>query len=703
MSRISAWLGVLIFAACLVPLSAAQSASSLLCTSYSSCSRAGYSHYGYESKQRTSYWRMYSGTNCTNYVAYRLITTNGMSTTRPRSGVGNARDWGPTMKDVTDKTPTAGSVAWWGRPSGGNHVAYVERVISSTEILVSESNYGRAFDWRRISKGSGWPDGFIHFADVTLSNTAKPTVGGTVKVGVAATATPGSWTMTPSLSYQWLLDGKAVSKATGRTFTPPGTAWGRKLSVKVTAKKSGYPTKTATSAARTISPGKLDKVATPKVTGDPAVGRTLGVDTDGAWSPTPETFKYQWSADGEPVEGATEPTFTPDVDQLGDRISVALSVSKPGHGYSSATTAATPAVVPGTLTASSEPSVTRSPVVDRAIEALPGRWSQADVTVTRRWTRDGTTIPGATGATYTPTPAEVGSTIAVVQTISRPGYTTVTRTLTAGKVGLAAFSAAPQPTVSGRPTVGEALKATPGTWAPTATLTYRWSADGRAIEGATGPTFVAGAAQQGKVLTVSVTGQRPGYTSRTVTSARTAAVAAGRIAFRADPRITGSARPGSRLTAEPEVTVPSGGRVTYRWYRGTKPLSATGRTYTPVSGDLGHRLSVEVTASAPGYVSAKRRTAETAVVKSPARLTVKGTGERKAATFRFTVTAAGTTPTGTVSVTLGSKQVRAKLVDGRATLRLTKIYSGKNRSFRVAYSGNSKVDRTSHTVKVTVR
>ncbi|MDX6231764.1 MAG: hypothetical protein QOH68_732, partial [Nocardioidaceae bacterium] len=50
----------------------------MLCTGYSSCSDKGYSSYGYSTQKSKSYWRMYTGTNCTNYVAYRLVTTNGM-------------------------------------------------------------------------------------------------------------------------------------------------------------------------------------------------------------------------------------------------------------------------------------------------------------------------------------------------------------------------------------------------------------------------------------------------------------------------------------------------------------------------------------------------------------------------------------------------------------------------------------------------
>jgi hypothetical protein len=43
-------------------------------------------------------------------------------------------------------------------------VAYVEKVVSPTEIIVSQDSWGGDFSWARITKdGKGWPNGFVHF------------------------------------------------------------------------------------------------------------------------------------------------------------------------------------------------------------------------------------------------------------------------------------------------------------------------------------------------------------------------------------------------------------------------------------------------------------------------------------------------------------------------------------------------------------
>ena len=44
---------------------------------YSSCVSAGYTDHGYGANSGNSYWHMYSGHNCTNYVAYVEQIVNG--------------------------------------------------------------------------------------------------------------------------------------------------------------------------------------------------------------------------------------------------------------------------------------------------------------------------------------------------------------------------------------------------------------------------------------------------------------------------------------------------------------------------------------------------------------------------------------------------------------------------------------------------
>ena len=325
---------VLVALGVLVPAPARADPSSL-CTGYAACKQAGYSHAGYRNNNDTMYWRMYSGHNCTNYVAYRLVQS-GMPNTRPWSGGGNASYWGHEMDHLTDRTPMVGAVAWWdsydGYAGSNGHVAYVERVVSRNEIIVSEDMWGGDFHWRRITKGgSGWPTGFIHFNDAAVTARSGPSISGTARVGEQLTASTGAWRPNASESLQWFAAGKPIAGATGTTLTPTPEQRKKRLSVKVVATKKWYVDGEATSD-RTIKVqrGRFERRSAPEVTGTVQVGHTL-TTTRGGYSPAPDSTTIQWYADGEPVEGATGRTLRLRPALVGARITSRIRVPHPAQ------------------------------------------------------------------------------------------------------------------------------------------------------------------------------------------------------------------------------------------------------------------------------------------------------------------------------------------------------------------------------------
>ncbi len=165
-----------------------------LCRGYAGCLAAGMSDSGYGKANKTMYWRMYAGHNCTNYAAYRMVRS-GLANTRPWTGGGNATNWGKAMSGITNGTPAVGAVAWWRagvKPAGSaGHVAYVERVVSADEIIVSMDSWHGDFSWARVTRtSSGWPSGFVHFNDVRLRSTVAPKITGTAKVGSPSPSPP---------------------------------------------------------------------------------------------------------------------------------------------------------------------------------------------------------------------------------------------------------------------------------------------------------------------------------------------------------------------------------------------------------------------------------------------------------------------------------------------------------------------------------
>ncbi|MEV7428487.1 CHAP domain-containing protein [Nocardioides sp. NPDC092400] len=414
-----------------VPVAPAAAASTYLCTGYQGCRQAGYSNAGYEAAGSKMYWRMYAGHNCTNYVAYRMVKS-GMPDDRPWSGGGNAENWGRAMASITDATPMVGAVAWWKANTGGagsvGHVAYVEQVVSASEIVVSEDSWRGDFHWRRITKSGGsWPSGFIHFNDRVVVNDAPPAVVGTPTVGRPVTADAGAWQPTATYTYQWLAGGKPVAGATSSTFTPTPALKGTQLAVRVTAQRKGYAAASATSpVAPAVAPGALEPGPAPAISGTAEVDQTLTVSQP-TFTPAPEKQAVQWLADGRPIAGATGWSLELGQEQIGAAVSARVTARSAGYTKAVVEAAPTPKVIAGTIEVTDQFRVRGVPRVGRTLTAVDGRFSPADAEVTRTWLRDGT--PVGTGPTYVLTPEDAGHRMSLRVDLAAPHYRSATSTV----------------------------------------------------------------------------------------------------------------------------------------------------------------------------------------------------------------------------------------------------------------------------------
>lgn len=416
----------------------ASASSAILCTGYRSCAAQGMSASGYAQHSGTMYWRMYTGHNCTNYAAYRMVRS-GMPNVRPWSGDGNASNWGRANPAITDGTPAVGAVAWWGAnvpPAGSaGHVAYVEQVLSPSEIVVSQDSWGGTFSWSRITRKSGyWPSGFIHFHDVLIDNTVRPTVSGTPAVGAVLTAAPGTWSPSgTSLSYQWRADGVNITGATGSTFTPRPAQLGKQISVQVTGSATGMAdTRAYSKRTDPVARGTFSSVAPPVISGTPQVGSTLTV-TAGQWAPVPRSVSYQWNADGVPLSGETSPALAVGPALVGKQVSATVTVRRRGYTRVSTNAQTTGVVVPGEFAVTRSPTATRTPRLGETLAVDTGAYSPAGGDVNVQWLRAGQPIAGATGTSYQVTAADLGSWIRARVTVEKPGYTPLAVNAPAGR------------------------------------------------------------------------------------------------------------------------------------------------------------------------------------------------------------------------------------------------------------------------------
>ena len=383
-----------------------------------------------------------------------------------------------------------------------------------------------------------------------------------------------------------------------------------------------------TPAGKSLVPG------TPWVTGSAAVGGLLTVDP-GTWLPGDTALTYQWGTwEGSTrvdFPGATGRTYSPTAAQAGDSIFVVVTGTRAGYKTASQYGYAGTAGMP-TPTLSTPLTISGTPTVGSTLQVKYGTVTPAtDNPAMFTWFVDGraTSQGMSSGNTsYVVAPGDVGKRISVHMSVSgSSGYnelhaaasTVVTGTLTA-----------PKPTISGTLAVGSTLTAKPGTWGPApVTLGYQWYRAGSKITGATASTYKLTSSDQAKTLTVHVIGTKTGYARAETYSSPTTAIQG--VLTAPTPTISGTRAVGSKLTAVPGTWGPAPVTLKYQWYRaGTAISGATASTYTLTTSDRAKTLTVHVTGSKSGYVTAVRGSAATAAIlgklttKTP---TVSGTAK----------------------------------------------------------------------------
>lgn len=370
------------------------------------------------------------------------------------------------------------------------------------------------------------------------------------------------------------------------------------------------------------------------------------------------------------------------------------------------------------------PTLTGVPIVGEVLtltqpvwNLLPGELLSTDVT----WLCDGTPIPGTEDVwTYVPTEAQAGClmTAQVVTTVL--GFlplTMVTDALAVAGIGETAVTPDGAPTVKadkGAKTGTTVSVSMAASWKQEGvTTTYQWLRNGQPIAGRTGTQYTLTKDDVDQSISARAVGKKDGMTEGVSTSNAIKGVIGDALVPTRQPVITGTPAPGQTLGIDPGAwgtgETPT---FTYQWRRDTSDVAgATGATYAVTSGDVGHTLTVVVTATRAGYLPGSYRTAGATVPAAKAASTLTASLSKKvikkgrAAKLTLALTAVGVSaPSGAVTVMDGRKVLkRISLKAGKATLRLTKLKPGVHR-LKAVYAGSDTVlGATSKVVKLTVK
>lgn len=501
--------------------------------------------------------------------------------------------------------------------------ARIERA-TSREYLVSAEDEGHALSCDVTAShgeevASSESDNKAQIPVAKLENITKPRVVGVPEVGRKLTCEPGTWSGSPTFSYQWLRDAAPIP-ATGVEYTVETKDQLHELSCEVFAISKGgehasEPSSNQVRVAGSPPEDSTQPVISVKGGGAAFAGRELACEK-GTWSgvPTPE-FKYQWFRDGNTSLG--EPTsanvYTVQEADRGHALACAVIA---GNGVKEGVVAFSNTVGVPMGSGAGKPVNTEAPtvspaqaVVGQSVSCSTGSWkptAEGPEPYKYQWLRDGKRIGGAAaqGALYTVTLADAGLTLTCeVTAFNEEGSTTATSSNQAAIAGTPPENAVP-PQVSGGvrvngalvAKVGETLVCLPGEWRgePAPTYTYHWLRGTAEI--AAGSSYKVVEDDRGYPLSCSVTAQNNAGPPAEAKSSNSAQVPGVLPRNTSPPTVTGDAKVGGLLTCSPGTwTGAPKPELTLQWSReGEEIAGATGTEYQVVSSDRGRLLACRV-------------------------------------------------------------------------------------------------------------
>lgn len=383
------------------------------------------------------------------------------------------------------------------------------------------------------------------------ANTTPPGMpSGTAQQGQTLTASTGSWSNSPtSYSYQWKSCAGTTCTNVGSdstTYVVAATDVGNTIEVEVTATNAGGSGTPATSPpTATVIAAIPVNAALPGISGTPQQGQTLTAST-GTWTNSPTSYAYQWeNCTGTTcgaISGATGSTYVPTASDVGKTVEVQVTATNTGGASAPATSAPTAAVVPPAPTATFAPSISGADQQGSVLTEIHGGWTNTPTSYTYQWMRcdsagaNCAVIPGATTQTYTPTDADVGGRLVVVEAATNAGgsgtaYSALTPVITTPSQVVPVPVNSSPPTVAGITQQGQTLVESHGRWSGNpGSFSYQWqrcSAAGcAAIPGANRQTYTLTGADVGQAVSVLEVAANTGGPGAAAASARSGVIIA---------------------------------------------------------------------------------------------------------------------------------------------------------------------------------
>lgn len=369
----------------------------------------------------------------------------------------------------------------------------------------------------------------------------------------------------------------------------------------------------------------------PVVEGVTSIGEALTVDP-GAWDDGTD-LSYQWfrlqGKKATLLEGEVFETYTLTETDVGKKVFVRVTGSADGRLTVTKQSKSTETVtnVFSDLPTPQLNGDTLEPTVGDTFTIEPAEWPNK-AKLSYQWFRDDVPIKNAKRSKYKISKSDLGHALSVTVTVTKPGYqsTTVDSAATAAvldrlvetsKFGIDNL----------RPTYGQTLRVREGAFnVEGAVVFYDWATV--SAENPEGDSLGVGDSSYeiapwdvGKRIQLNVYALADGYGLFEKFTLKTAVVKARPFANTPTPIVTGFAAWGQPLVVTAEWD--GDAFLTYQWFRkvGKKNIPIPPEeggdldTYILSDADVGKKLFVEVTGSADGYLTVKKRSKTTATVR----------------------------------------------------------------------------------------
>jgi hypothetical protein len=155
------------------------------------------------------------------------------------------------------------------------------------------------------------------------------------------------------------------------------------------------------------------------------VGTTVVANIGELWEPN-TSASFQWRQNGLNIAGATSNTYRPTAEQLGEELTVKVTLSK--SGVSSRVVTSSGVEVLGALfKKAATPTISGTASRGKTLKVSTGTWDSGTVKAIQ-WLSDGEVIAGATGTSYKITSSVAGTAISVRVTGTKVGFLDTVRT-----------------------------------------------------------------------------------------------------------------------------------------------------------------------------------------------------------------------------------------------------------------------------------